>query len=253
MKKEKLIAHLNPLFFQGICHRGLHNEQYTENGLKAFENAMNHQMAIELDVHLTTDNGLIVCHDSELKRVTGKAGIIENMSVPQVQENYHLLDGEKIPTLKEVFDLVQERVPIVVELKVYKGNYRPLAKRLAEELKLIKDKRNIMLISFDPRALLPFKNSGFVRQLLVINDGKHNWIYSLRGLYEGLDMDYTFMKKKRYQRYGKKHLVNVWTIQSKEQVDMCLPYVDMMTFQNMDESYVHMELTKKNSRIPGVK
>ena len=38
-----------------IAHRGLFNDEYTENGLKAFENAIKHHLAFELDVHLTKD------------------------------------------------------------------------------------------------------------------------------------------------------------------------------------------------------
>ena len=246
MKKEQAIQQVNPLFLEGICHRGLHTKEYTENGLKAFQNAIDHHMAIELDVHLTTDNELIVCHDSQLKRVTGKEGIIEDMTSKEVKENYRLLDGEVIPTLKEVFDLVKEQVPIVVELKVYRKNYKPLAARLKKELTYIKDKKNIMLISFDPRALFPFRHSGFIRQLLVAHDGKHEYVYFFRRFFEGVDLEYTFLDMKKVQRYSKTHFVNIWTVESKDIVDKYLSYVDTITFQNMDQDYVRDQLKKKN-------
>jgi glycerophosphoryl diester phosphodiesterase len=140
MNKQQIKENLNPLFFHGIAHRGLHNKDYTENGLLAFSNALNHLLAIELDVHLTKDNQLIVCHDSELKRTTGKEGIIENLTVKQIKDNYELLDKEKVPTFQEVLSLIKEQIPIVVELKVYQKNYTPLAKRLKEELKDVRSK-----------------------------------------------------------------------------------------------------------------
>ena len=77
MKKEEIIRRMNPKLFQGICHRGYHNETDTENGLRAFENAIDKNMAFELDVHLTKDKQLVVIHDSDTRRVTGKKGIIE--------------------------------------------------------------------------------------------------------------------------------------------------------------------------------
>ena len=80
MKKEELIKDLNPLFFKGFAHRGLHTKEFTENGKTAFQNAHDHNRAIELDVHRTKDNQLIVVQDSDLKRVTGKEGIVENRS-----------------------------------------------------------------------------------------------------------------------------------------------------------------------------
>ena len=40
MNKKKVLAKLNPLFLKGIAHRGFHNEEFTENGMKAFDNAI---------------------------------------------------------------------------------------------------------------------------------------------------------------------------------------------------------------------
>lgn len=249
MKKEQVLSKINPLFLKGICHRGLHNSEYTENGLNAFQNAIDHNMAIEFDIHLTTDNELIVFHDSELKRCTGKEGIVEHLSSKEIKENYKLLDGEEIPTLKDVFDLVNEKVPVVIELKVYEKNYKSLAARLKQELQNIKDKKNYMLISFDPRALFPFKHFGIVRQLLVANDHKHEYTYILRRFFEGVDLQYTLLKHKCIQNYAKKHFTNIWTVESKEVVDSYLPFVDTITFQLMDQDYIKDQLIKKNIKI----
>ena len=94
----------NPNIFKGVAHRGLHDDKRFENSLSAFKNAIDHDFCFELDIHLTTDNQLVVCHDSDLKRVTGKEGIIEELDSKTLRENYKLLDGEDIPTLQEVFD-----------------------------------------------------------------------------------------------------------------------------------------------------
>lgn len=241
MTKKRVIASLNPLFFAGIAHRGLHTSAITENGLAAFKNAIEDHFAFELDVHLTTDHKLIVCHDSELKRTTGKEGIIEHLSSEEIRANYRLLDGGVVPTFQEVLELDKEQLPIVVELKVYEKNYKPLAKQLKEELSNIKDTKNIMLISFDPRALFQMKHTGFIRCLLV-STGKYEWIYSLRHFFDGVDLDYKLFEKKRIQRYHKHALVNAWTIDSKEKFDASLPYIDTATFQLMDSDYVRTAL-----------
>ena len=240
MKKQEVLKRVNPLFLEGIAHRGLHNEEYTENGLKAFQNAIDHHVALELDVHLTTDNQLVVIHDSELKRVTGKEGIVEEKSVKELKDNYRLLDGEKIPTFQEVLSLVHEQVPLVVEMKVYNKNYTPLAARLREEMKNIKDKKNFMIISFDPRALWKMKGTGFVRQLLVAVS--HEWTYMFRNTVESLDLEYTMTKEKRVQRYQRKHLVNVWTIETQDQLSFSLPHTDTVTFQKLSVDEVREAL-----------
>ncbi len=245
MKKEELKKSLDPRFFLGICHRGYHNKNDIENGLKAFQNAIDNNMAIELDVHLTKDNKLIVIHDSSLKRVTGKEGIVEDLTVEQLQNDYKLNNGETIPTLQEVLSLIDEKVPLVIELKVYKRNYKPLGNKLKEELKSIKDKSKYMLISFDPRALLPFKKFGIVRQLLVAHDNKHEYVYHFRHFFEGVDLEYTFLTMKKVQRYSKKHIINIWTVEDKGIVTSSLPYVDTITFQNIDCNFVRDSLKTK--------
>jgi len=247
MKKQKAISRVNPLFLNGICHRGLHNDKFTENGLNAFKNALEHNMAFELDVHLTKDNQIVVIHDSELKRVTGKDGIVEDLTLDELKNDYHLLDGEVIPTLKEVFDLVNEQVPIVVELKVFRKNYKELAKYVKEELKAIKDKKNIMIISFDPRALFQFKHKGYIRQLLVTTDPKYRYVYRFRHFFEGVDLEYKFMDEPKVRKYCAKHFSNLWTVETKEVFDKVSPFVDTITFQVMDATYVKEELTKKNT------
>ena len=111
MKKEELLNKVDSRIIKGIAHRGLHNEIYTENGLKAFKNALDNNLAIELDIHLTKDKKLVVCHDSNLKRTTNKEGIIEELTLEEIENNYTLLDGGKIPTLEDVLSLVNEQVP----------------------------------------------------------------------------------------------------------------------------------------------
>lgn len=246
MKKEEIKKSLDPRFFLGICHRGYHNKNDIENGLRAFQNAIDNNMAIELDVHLTKDNKLIVIHDSKLERVTGKQGIVEDLSVEQLKNDYKLKDGETIPTLQEVLSLIDEKVPLVIELKVYRRNFKKLSDKLKEELKNIKDKSKYMLISFDPRALIPFKGFGIVRQLLVAHDSKHEFVYGFRNLFEGVDLEYTFLTMKRIRRYSKNHVVNIWTVEDKGIVTSSLPYVDTITFQNIDCNFVRDQLKSKN-------
>lgn len=245
MKKEELKKSLDPRFFYGICHRGYHNSVDIENGLRAFKNAINNDMAIELDVHLTKDDKLVVIHDSSLLRVTGKEGIVEDLTLEELKNNYLLKDDEQIPSLQEVLSLINERVPLVIELKVYKGNYKALANKLKEELKDIKDKSKYMLISFDPRALLPFKKFGIVRQLLVAHDNKHEYVYHFRNFFEGVDLEYTFLNMKKVRRYYKKHIINIWTVEDKGIVTSSLPYVDTITFQHIDCNFVRDSLKNK--------
>ena len=242
MNKKKFISLIDKRFLYGIAHRGLHNELYTENGIKAFKNAIDHDLAFEFDIHLTKDNQLVVCHDENLKRTTGKEGIIEDLSLKEIKDNYRLLDGGEIPTLQEVLDLNKEQVPMVIELKVFRKNYKPLAKASIEALKQIKDKSKVMIISFDPRSLWPMKKAGFLRSLLVAKSDEYTWPFKCT--VESVDLDQKLFDEKRVKRYYKHHFVNAWTIEKEEDLDKILPYVDTVTFQHMDPELIKNKLSK---------
>ena len=243
MRKNKALSKINPVFLNGIAHRGLHNEKFTENGLKAFQNAIDHGVAFEFDIHLTKDKQLVVCHDENLKRTTGKEGIIEDLTLKEIKDNYKLLDGGEIPTLQEVFDLNKERVPMVIELKVFRKNYKELAAKSIEMFRQIKDKKNALIISFDPRSLWPLKHEGFIRSLLVIKSDEYTWFF--RHTVESVDLDMNLFEEKRVRRYAKNHFTNVWTIDTEEKLKKYAPMVDTVTFQFIDPEVVKKELRRE--------
>lgn len=99
-----------------IGHRG--NEGGApENTLKSFEKAIELGVdMVELDVHLTKDGHLVVIHDRKLNRTTGSNGLVSDKTLEEVK-SLDAGEGERIPTLEEVIELVDQRVPINIELK----------------------------------------------------------------------------------------------------------------------------------------
>lgn len=99
-----------------IAHRGARGYE-PENTLKSFQKALDlNADGIELDVHLSTDGYLIVIHDETIDRTTNGKGLVNTFSLSELKS--FLIDGQyKIPTLKEVFDLVDKRCLINIELK----------------------------------------------------------------------------------------------------------------------------------------
>lgn len=112
--------------FQGVewAHRGLHDLQkgIPENSMAAFQNAVKGGFGIELDVHLTRDGQLVVFHDDTLRRVCGKAGMIEEMFYSDLQQLYLCGTAERIPLLSQVLSYVQGRVPLLIEVKLSTQN-----------------------------------------------------------------------------------------------------------------------------------
>lgn len=142
------------------AHRGLHDQTrgVPENSLAAFARAIDAGFPSELDVHLLADGALAVFHDSDLRRMTGRDGEIEDLTAAQLPDC--LLGGttESIPELRDVLELYNVvRLPLLVELKSSRGNHNALAKRTMEEL----DRFHVpyMIESFDPRCLLWLKRN----------------------------------------------------------------------------------------------
>jgi len=108
-----------------IAHRGA-SMYAPENTIAAFELAVEMGAdAIELDTMLTADGTPIVIHDQSLERTTNGSGSVASKSIEEIQlldagSTFDArFDGEKIPTLKEVFSAVGNKILINVELKNY--------------------------------------------------------------------------------------------------------------------------------------
>ena len=137
-----------------LAHRGLHNEIFPENSLGAFENACTYGFAIELDVRLTSDGTPIVLHDPNTLRMCGVDKNIREVSVDELSDYRLNKTKYSIPTLHEVLDLVNGKVPIMIEIK-------PASKKDKVEEKVynvIKDyKGDIAVKSFNPLSMIWFK------------------------------------------------------------------------------------------------
>ena len=97
-------------------HRGAAKLE-PENTLLSIQKAIDLGVdQIEIDVHLTRDQHLVVLHDTTVDRTTDGQGAIADFTLAEAKQ----LDagkGERIPTLQEVMDLVRGKVILQIELK----------------------------------------------------------------------------------------------------------------------------------------
>ena len=99
------------------AHRGLHGDGVPENSLAAFKLARDNGFAIELDVHLSADKEVMVFHDESLKRMTSHDAKIGELTCAELKGLRLAGTDESIPTLREVLELIDGKVPLLIELK----------------------------------------------------------------------------------------------------------------------------------------
>lgn len=107
-----------------IAHRG-YSSLFPENTLASFAGAMDIGADyIELDVQLTKDGQVVVFHDDDLKRITGKEGAVSDYTLEEVSEFdagkwfSSSFAGTKIPTLQEALALIRTSdCKVYLELK----------------------------------------------------------------------------------------------------------------------------------------
>jgi len=101
---------------QNIAHRGA-SAYEPENTLRAFDRAIEMGATmLELDVHLSQDGHPVVIHDADLSRVAKNGGRILDMTLEQIKV-FDVGQGERVPTLSEVIELVRGRAELYIELK----------------------------------------------------------------------------------------------------------------------------------------
>lgn len=125
---------LGKLAGRDYAHRGLWNAQRPENSLPAFAAAAEAGYGIELDVHLTRDDVLVVFHDDTLERMCGVPDRVEEKTLKELQQLRLSGSGESIPTLDQVLETVAGRVPLIVEIKADK-RLTELCRRTRERLR----------------------------------------------------------------------------------------------------------------------
>ena len=219
------------------AHRGLHNARQgiPENSILAFRYALAGHFGAEIDVHLTRDNRLVVIHDSDLQRLCGVEGTVEDMDFPQLRQLQLEGTKERIPLFEEVLTLFSEKAPLIIELKTHGNNYRELCKRVCKRLETYRG--DYCIESFDPRVLWwlrrnePFIIRGQLAENFLKRGGPVKW--PLRFAMTFLLCNFLTRPDFIAYRYEDRGVISVrlctqllkaqevsWTIRSQEDLDV---------------------------------
>ena len=126
---------------------------------------------IELDVQQTRDTRLIVFHDDQLERTTNGRGTVRAMRYAQLARMdagrwFHpRFAGASILLLSQVFPLIPSHLLINLELKPV-IHPRSFLTRVIRCIRHARRVRRVLLSSFEPALLMPFRALGWPRALI---------------------------------------------------------------------------------------
>ncbi|HNZ63712.1 MAG TPA: glycerophosphodiester phosphodiesterase family protein, partial [Bacillota bacterium] len=108
-----------PMIF---AHRGVRKD-FPENTMPAFRAALTMGLeGIELDVQRTADGRLVICHDENLKRLTGNDLLLKDLTWEQLSAlnaGFYFPGApvERIPSLEEFFNWFAQ-TPLTVNIEI---------------------------------------------------------------------------------------------------------------------------------------
>lgn len=131
-----------------ISHRGS-NRKAPENSLEAFNLSIDEgAKRIELDLWLSKDGEIFICHDDKLARTTSSKALISKSSSAELKKVV-LENGESLPSLTDVLPLL-DKVELNLELK---GTNLKLVDATLKQILNHKLQDKIILSSFNVEIL----------------------------------------------------------------------------------------------------
>ncbi|WPO80471.1 glycerophosphodiester phosphodiesterase [Flavobacterium sp. KACC 22761] len=209
-----------------IAHRGAKAYE-PENTLQAFQKALDlNSDGIELDVHLSSDGHIIVIHDETIDRTTNGKGLVNDFTLSELKS--FLIDGRfQIPTLNEVFDLVDKKCLINIELKGLNTPNKVVA--LIEEYVSVKNWKyeDFIISSFDWNMLEETANLNPNIPIGVLTEEDINTAlaFAEKIKAKAINPDFNLLNEENVHQMQKKgFLVLPWTVNSEEDIQKVKSY-----------------------------
>ncbi len=213
------------------AHRGA-SAYMPENTIPAFQKAIELGAdGIELDIQLTKDGEIVVCHDELIDRTSNGTGFLKDYTLEELRQfNFNKTHPEvkraAIPTMREVFELIKEtNLTINIELKTGVFDYTGIEEKIIAMTHEFEMEDRVLYSSFNHysikriQALLPSARTAFLYEDGPLNmpqyaqeqgvQALHPWFVNLRFP--------SFMEECKERNLE----VNVWTVNEEEYIKMC--------------------------------
>ena len=211
-----------------FAHRGA-SAYAPENTLEAFRLAMEQGAdGIELDVQMTKDGELVVIHDETIDRVSNGNGAVRDYTLEELKQfsvsnHFEQYPDVKIPTLREVLELVKPgTMEINIELKTGIYWYPQIEQKVLELVKEEGMEERIIYSSFNHysvqkiRELSPEAETAYLIGDVMLDVADYTRNTGIKGLHPALFHVKMADFLKEYKESG--IALRVWTVNDKDQI-----------------------------------
>ena len=223
-----------------IAHRGLHSSSIPENSLLSFQKALVNDYAMEFDLTITKDEKVVVFHDDNLLRLCNVDKDIEDITYSYLKELNLYNSNEKIPLLKEVLDLVNGKIALIIEIKKH-NSIGVLENNIVKLLNIYNGE--YFICSFEKKILTWFKNNNpHLKRGLIFESSpkrfeKYNKTLFLYKYYKTkpnfISLDYRLLDSSIYEFCKNNNLELItWTIRNKEDYEKVKEKVNGVIFED---------------------
>jgi glycerophosphoryl diester phosphodiesterase len=135
-----------------LAHRAKHNPSHPDNSLQAITEAIKHHKGVEADIRLLGDHTPVLAHDAHTEtQQHAKPICLKTLTQSSLRGYTHPQTHQPLPTLAQVFNQIDGRVPILLDLKPIAW---PTSKKLQPLIdQLLAYKGPVAVQSFDRRVL----------------------------------------------------------------------------------------------------
>jgi len=207
-------------------HRGVPREA-PENTIAGFRRALELGLdGVELDVCSCNSAELVIFHDEDVSRLTDGTGRVQELTFTELRrldagiKFGRQFQGERIPILDEVLELLGGKMLVNIELKTKSIRDDGLEGKVVALIQKMKLQSSIILSSFNPTSLRRVKrhDPSLVTALLFSDDQpihlRQAWAARILTL-EGIHPRFPLVTRKMVQKArSKKWFLGTWTVDS---------------------------------------
>ncbi|WIK66678.1 glycerophosphodiester phosphodiesterase [Globicatella sanguinis] len=221
-----------------IAHRG-YSELYPENTMLAFKKSAEYEAyGIELDVHLTKDEQVVICHDEKIDRTSNGTGYLKDLTLEEIQQ-FSFTNGLGIPegtnheditapTLDAFFEWLIE-TPLMVNIEI-KNNIFVYPGIVDKTLALIEKysvEDRVIISSFNHHTIQEVKEKaphiacGFLSDTALLEPGNYCAQYGV----EYYHPVFVSLTKEDFENLADKSIkTNVWTVNEQAHLEMMVAH-----------------------------